>query len=100
MSKSTGIFAATVAVVLTGAFGADVVDRQTDKPDAPIGAQRTPPPPNIRQIAPTISLTPIVPAPPPDPPVITTPIPPEAPPQVTPTPPEKPVHARPRRRVN
>lgn len=98
----TGIHIAAIAVVLTGAFGAEIVDRKTDKPDAPIGASRTPVPEPLAA-APHISLTPVVPPIPPDPYPLPPPPAPAAtkPEVVTPsTPPERPVHARPRRRIN
>lgn len=99
----TGMHIAAIAVVLTGAFGAEIVDRKTDKPDAPIGASRTPVPEPLAA-APHISLTPVVPPIPPDPYPLQPPPPPETKPEAVapPLPPGKPSapHARPHRRIN
>lgn len=102
-NKKTGLQIGAVVLTLAGAFGAEITDRQAHKPDAPIGANRTEVPPAIAptQIAPHISLTPVVPPTPPDPYPLTPPAPVETKPEPTPLPqgkPSKPPHEQPTRR--
>lgn len=104
-NTKTGLHVGIIAVVLTGAFGAEIVDRKTDKITPPIGASRTPVPEPLAAAS-HISLTPVVAPIPPDPyPLQPPPVPvPETKPEAVapPLPPGKPSvpHARAHRRIN